>query len=163
MNGNERLKTEFAASGSCDCSYAIENVARFRVNIFKQNGRHALVMRKLESEVPTLEKLGLPPIFREIVKRRTGSFSSPAGQAPARRTTLAAMLNELNQNAGDSHRDAGRSDRVLSSARKGRDQPARAEQGFRKFRRVVCARPCARRPKPFWSARFATPRRSKLR
>ena len=57
MNGSERLRLEFANSGSCDCSYAIENLARFRVNIFKQNGRHAIVMRKLQSNVPTLEKL----------------------------------------------------------------------------------------------------------
>ena len=57
MNGSEPLKMEFAATGSCDCSYAIENLARFRVNIFKQNGRHAVVMRKLQSEVPTLEQL----------------------------------------------------------------------------------------------------------
>src|SRR5205085_1910179 len=67
MNGSERLRLEFANSGSCDCSYAIENLARFRVNIFKQNGRHAIVMRKLQSNVPTLEKLALSPIFREIV------------------------------------------------------------------------------------------------
>src|SRR5687767_7329877 len=67
MNGSDRLKMELAASGSCDCSYAIDELARFRVNIFKQNGRHAVVMRKLQAEVPTLEKLGLPAIFREIV------------------------------------------------------------------------------------------------
>ena len=72
-------------AGSCDCSYAIENLARFRVNIFKQNGRHAIVMRKLQSDIPTLEQLGLPPVFREIVKEnRTGSFSSPAEQGQAR-------------------------------------------------------------------------------
>jgi Tfp pilus assembly protein, pilus retraction ATPase PilT len=62
MNGSERLRLEFSTTGSCDCSYAVENLARFRVNIFKQNGRHAIVMRKLQSKVPTLDKLGLPPI-----------------------------------------------------------------------------------------------------
>src|SRR3954463_5359646 len=39
MNGTERLHQEFAATGSCDCSYAIDNVARFRVNVYRQNGR----------------------------------------------------------------------------------------------------------------------------
>ena len=97
MNGSDRLKMEFAASGSCDCSYAIENLARFRVNIFKQNGKHAVVMRKLQSEVPTLDTLGLPPIFREIVKERDGIILVTGGTGTGKTTTLAAMLNELNQ------------------------------------------------------------------
>ncbi len=96
MNGSERLAADFATSGSCDCSYAIENLARFRVNIFRQNGRHAVVMRKLKAEVPTLEKLSLPPIFREIVKERNGIILVTGGTGTGKTTTLAAMLNELN-------------------------------------------------------------------
>jgi twitching motility protein PilT len=96
MNGSERLKMEFASTGSCDCSYAIENLARFRVNIFRQNGRHAVVMRKLQSEIPTLDKLGLPPIFREIVKEKNGIILVTGGTGTGKTTTLAAMLCELN-------------------------------------------------------------------
>ena|ERR1700730_6617900 len=66
INGDERLLRDLATWGSCDCSYALKDVARFRVNIFKQNGKPAIVMRKLEAEVPTLDALGLPPVFREI-------------------------------------------------------------------------------------------------
>src|SRR5438270_6651053 len=97
MNGSERLRAEFAATGSCDCSYAIENVARFRVNVFKQNGRHAIVMRKLQSEIPTLEKLGLPSIFREMVKEKDGIILITGGTGTGKTTTLAAMINELNE------------------------------------------------------------------
>ena len=97
MNGSERLRVEFATSGSCDCSYAIEDLARFRVNIFKQNGRHAVVMRKLQSEIPTLERLGLPPIFREMIKEKDGIILLTGGTGTGKTTTLAAMLNELNQ------------------------------------------------------------------
>ena len=96
MRGSERLQMEFAAMGACDCSYAIENLASFRVNIFKQNGRHAIVMRKLQSKVPTLEQLGLPPIFREIVKEKNGIVLVTGGTGMGKTTTLAAMLNELN-------------------------------------------------------------------
>src|SRR3954454_9893048 len=96
MNGSERLRLEFSSTGSCDCSYAVENLARFRVNIFKQNGRHAIVMRKLQSEVPTLEKLALPPIFREIVKEKDGIILLTGGTGTGKTTTLAAMINELN-------------------------------------------------------------------
>ena len=97
MNGSERLRLEFASTGSCDCSYAIENRARFRVNIFKQNGKHAIVMRKLQSNVPTLEKLALPPIFREIVKEKDGIVLLTGGTGTGKTTTLAAMINELNE------------------------------------------------------------------
>ena len=97
MNGTERLRQEFSTTGSCDCSYAIENLARFRVNIFKQNGRHAIVMRKLQSTVPSLEKIGLPPIFREIVKEKDGIVLLTGGTGTGKTTTLAAMINELNE------------------------------------------------------------------
>jgi len=97
MNGSERLRLEFASTGSCDCSYAIENRARFRVNIFKQNGGHAIVMRKLQSTIPTLEKLALPPIFREIVKEKDGIVLLTGGAGTGKTTTLAAMINELNE------------------------------------------------------------------
>src|SRR5256885_5948581 len=97
MNGSERLRLEFSTTGSCDCSYAIENVARFRVNIYKQNGRHAIVIRKLQSSVPTLETLALPPIFREIVKEKGGIGLLTGGTGTGKTTTLAAMINELNE------------------------------------------------------------------
>ena len=97
MNGSERLRQEFANTGSCDCSYAIENLARFRVNIFKQNGRHAIVMRRLQAEIPTLEKLALPPIFREIVKEKNGIILVTGATGTGKTTTLAAMVDELNR------------------------------------------------------------------
>jgi twitching motility protein PilT len=96
MNGSERLRVEFANTGSCDCSYAIENLARFRVNVFKQNGRHAIVMRKLQTKIPTLDSLGLPPIFREMIKEKDGIILLTGGTGTGKTTTLAAMINELN-------------------------------------------------------------------
>jgi twitching motility protein PilT len=97
INGNERLTEHLANQGSCDCSYAIEGVARFRVNIFKQSGRLAIVMRRLQTEIPTLEKLGLPPIFNEIIKEKNGIIFLTGGTGSGKTTTLAAMLNELNR------------------------------------------------------------------
>src|SRR3954467_8253879 len=97
MNGSERNRLDFAKTGSCDCSYAIENLARFRVNIYKQNGRHAIVMRKLQSNVPTLEKLALSPIFREMVKEKDGIVLLTGGTGTGKTTTLAAMIDELNE------------------------------------------------------------------
>jgi twitching motility protein PilT len=97
INGDERLTRDLATSGSCDCSYALKDVARFRINIFKQNGRPAIVMRKLQSEIPTLEKLGLPPVFHEIIKEKNGIVFVTGATGSGKTTTLAAMLNEINQ------------------------------------------------------------------
>ena len=99
MNGDARLRLDFESTGSCDCSYEIENTARFRVNIFRQNKAPAIVMRKLESDVPSLEKLNLPPIFQEIIKEKNGIVFITGSTGSGKTTTLAAMLNELNLTA----------------------------------------------------------------
>jgi len=97
MNGIERLQRDFMTLGACDCSYGIEGFARFRVNIFRQNGHHAIVMRKLNSTIPTIDKLGLQPVFREMIKEKTGIIFVTGSTGSGKTTTLAAMLNELNQ------------------------------------------------------------------
>ena len=97
MNEQERLVHDLTAQGSCDCSYWVEGVARFRVNIFRQNGQTAIVMRKLATQIPTVEGLGLPPIFREMVKEKNGIIFVTGSTGSGKTTTLAAMLNELNR------------------------------------------------------------------
>jgi len=97
INGDERLTRDLANWGSCDTSYALKDIARFRINIFKQNGRHAIVMRKLQSKIPTLNELGLPPVFWEIVKEKNGIIFVTGATGSGKTTTLAAMLDELNQ------------------------------------------------------------------
>jgi len=97
IDGNERLSSDFENLGSCDCSYNLPGIARFRVNIFKQNGRHAIVMRKLQSKVPTLAGLALPEVFRTIIEEKNGIIFVTGGTGSGKTTTLAAMLNEINQ------------------------------------------------------------------
>jgi twitching motility protein PilT len=97
VGGDERLINDYDATGSCDCSYAIENVARFRVNIYKENCRRAIVMRKLQSTVPTLESLALRPVFREIIKEKNGIILVTGASGSGKTTTLAAIVDELNQ------------------------------------------------------------------
>jgi twitching motility protein PilT len=97
MKGEERLRDDIVRLGSCDCSYALGDVARFRVNIFKQNGRQAIVLRKLQTQIPTLEGLSLPPIFGEMVKEKNGIIIVTGSTGSGKTTTLAAMLNELNR------------------------------------------------------------------
>ena len=96
MKGEARLMEDLAKMGSCDCSYVLGDLARFRVNIFKQSGRQAIVMRKLQTEIPTIDGLGLPPIFNEMVKEKNGIIFVTGATGSGKTTTLAAMLNELN-------------------------------------------------------------------
>jgi twitching motility protein PilT len=97
MGGDERLKADLVNFGSCDCSYTLADLARMRVNIFKQNGRPAIVMRKLQTEIPNLDRLGLPPIFRQMVREKNGIIFVTGATGSGKTTTLAAMLNELNE------------------------------------------------------------------
>lgn len=97
INGDARLSEDLGRWGSCDCSYALRDLARFRVNIFRQNGRPAIVMRKLQAEVPTLDQLELPPVFREMVKEKNGIIFVTGATGHGKTTTLAAMLNEINE------------------------------------------------------------------
>jgi twitching motility protein PilT len=97
MNGNPKLAEDLAKRGSCDCSYALSNSHRFRVNIYRQNGNHAMVLRRLASTIPTMDSLKLAPVFREIIKEKTGLIFVTGGTGSGKTTTLAAMLNEINQ------------------------------------------------------------------
>ena len=95
--GNERLTADLAKAGSCDTSYTLEGVCRFRVNIYRQIGNYAIVLRRLSSSVPTMEKLKLAPVFHEMIKEKTGLIFVTGGTGSGKTTTLAALLNEVNQ------------------------------------------------------------------
>jgi twitching motility protein PilT len=97
MAGSERLRSDLQTTGSCDTSYALADLARFRVNIYRQNGHHGIVMRKLQSTVPTLQSLALPPIFQRMVQEKFGIIFFTGSTGSGKTTTLAAMLNEINQ------------------------------------------------------------------
>src|SRR5437588_1421570 len=97
MQGNRRLIYDYLTGGSCDASYSLDDEARFRVNIFRQQGHFSVVLRKLQSEVPTVESLGLPEIFHEIAKEKTGLVLVTGATGSGKTTTLAAILNEVNE------------------------------------------------------------------
>src|SRR5438128_12233776 len=97
MQGNRRLIYDYLTGGSCDCSYSLSDEARFRVNIFRQQGHFSVVLRKLQSEVPTIQSLGLPEILNEIAKEKTGLVLVTGATGCGKTTTLAALLNEINE------------------------------------------------------------------
>ncbi len=97
MQGNRLLMRAYLVEGSCDCSYSLNAQARFRVNIFRQQGHFAIVMRRLQAEIPSLSVLELPPIFEEIAKEKTGLVLVTGATGSGKTTTLAALLNEVNE------------------------------------------------------------------
>jgi len=96
INDNPKLLRDLEEHGSCDCSYELENFCRFRANIYRQQDSFAMVLRRLQPLVPTMEALGLAPVFREIVKEKNGLIFVTGGSGNGKSTTLAAMLNEIN-------------------------------------------------------------------
>ena len=97
MQGDRRLIHDYLTGGSCDCSYSLRDEARFRVNIFRQQGHFSVVLRKLQGEVPSIEGLHLPAILREVAKEKTGLVLVTGATGSGKTTTLAALLNEINQ------------------------------------------------------------------
>lgn len=97
MNGERRLLKELAERGSCDCAYMISEKARFRVNIFRNRGNISIVMRKAQTEVPTIQSLGLPKVLGEIAKEKTGLVLVTGSTGSGKTTTLAAILDEINR------------------------------------------------------------------
>lgn len=93
---DRRLLHELITTGSCDCGYGLSDHIRFRVNIFRQRGNWAIVMRRLQTEMPTLASLSLPSIFEDVVEQRNGLVLVTGATGSGKTTTLAAVLNELN-------------------------------------------------------------------
>ena len=96
IGGSHRLTEDLIRTGSCDCSYSVADQLRFRVNIFTQRGRFSIVMRKLNTEIPSLEQLQLPDIFRMVSQEKTGLVLVTGATGSGKSTTLAALLNEVN-------------------------------------------------------------------
>jgi len=97
INGDRGLTKTLLTEGSCDISYQLAGKARFRVNIFSQKGCYSTVMRQLANKVPTIEELGLPPAFYEMVEERNGIILITGATGTGKSTSLAAMLNEINE------------------------------------------------------------------
>jgi twitching motility protein PilT len=98
INGDRRLTENLLSQGSSDLSYSLPGKARFRVNIFSQSGYHSIVLRKLESKIPTIEELNLPDAMYKIAEERNGIVFITGATGSGKTTSLAAILNEINEN-----------------------------------------------------------------
>lgn len=94
----ENKMAEFEESGEIDFSFSVNSLGRFRGNGFRQRGDTSIVMRYVNSEVPTIEGLGLPPILQSLVEQKNGLIVVSGATGSGKSTTLAAMINHRNSN-----------------------------------------------------------------
>ena len=96
MLKDEAKLDEFAGENEVDFSYAIEGVARFRVNAFRQRGWASLVIRAIPAKIKTIDELDLPPVIRELAEEERGIVLLTGTTGSGKSTTLAAMIDHIN-------------------------------------------------------------------
>jgi twitching motility protein PilT len=97
MGKNETPIRKLEQEGSADLSYGIDGVARFRVNIFRQRGSHAIVMRVIPDNIPSFDDLKLPAVLQQIVELRNGIVLVTGPTGSGKSSTLAAIIDKMNQ------------------------------------------------------------------
>lgn len=96
---NDAQRKVFEETLECDFSFEIPNLARFRVNAFNQQRGAAAVFRTIPTKVLTLDELNCPKIFREIAEYPRGIVLVTGPTGSGKSTTLAAMVNHVNENS----------------------------------------------------------------
>ena len=97
VNQDRRLTETLIGEGSCDSSYELPGKARFRVNIFAQRGNYSVVLRKLETRIPTCEDLNLPEAFYKMAEEKNGIILVTGATGSGKSTSLAAVLDRINE------------------------------------------------------------------
>ncbi len=93
-----RSLSEFEDEGEADFSYALEGVSRFRVNAFKQRGSTSIVCRAIPFTIRSIDDLGLPEVVRSLAEQERGIVLVTGTTGSGKSTTLAAMIDHINQN-----------------------------------------------------------------
>jgi len=95
----EKQKIKFAESMEMNLALYYPELGRFRVNIFRQRGYTAIVIRQIKMEISTIDELGLPPILKDISMAKRGLVLVVGRTGTGKSTTLAAMIDYRNENA----------------------------------------------------------------
>lgn len=98
IGNNKTAEESLDKYGSADLSFSLTGLSRFRVNIFKQRGTHAIVMRVVPNEIPSFEELGVPPVLKEVGEMKNGIVLLTGPTGSGKSSTLAAIIDLINEN-----------------------------------------------------------------
>ena len=93
----ENQKKRFETEDELDFSFGVQNLSRFRGNVYKQRGCVAMAIRQIPYEIISIEKLGLPPIINKLADRPRGLVLVTGPTGSGKSTTLAAMIDKVNK------------------------------------------------------------------
>jgi twitching motility protein PilT len=97
LMSNEDDKARLDTILDYDCSWSAAGIGRFRVNIMKQRGSFSIVMRVIPWEIPTFEKLALPPVLAKIASAGRGMILVTGVTGSGKSSTMAALINYINE------------------------------------------------------------------
>jgi twitching motility protein PilT len=97
IDGNEHALRTLKEQGACDLSYSLPARTRFRVNVFRQRGSFAVVMRVIASRIPSLAELGLPASLENVVSLKNGIVLVTGQTGSGKSSTLAAIIDRINE------------------------------------------------------------------
>ncbi|HID37693.1 MAG TPA: PilT/PilU family type 4a pilus ATPase [Ghiorsea sp.] len=96
---SEKQRADFSENMEMNLAIAYEGMGRFRVNIFRQRGDVGMVIRKITTDVPTIDDLNLPQVFKDIIMNKRGLVIMVGATSSGKSTSLAAMIDHRNKNA----------------------------------------------------------------
>ncbi len=96
---NDKQLKEYEATKECNFAVAPVGIGRFRANAFIQQGHCGMVLRVIETEIPDMDKLGLPSVLKEVVMTKNGLVIMVGGTGSGKSTSLAAMIDHRNRNS----------------------------------------------------------------
>jgi twitching motility protein PilT len=97
IGSNKNAEESLEKYGSADLSFSLTGLSRFRVNIFKQRGTHAIVMRVVPNEIPSFEQLGVPEVLKQVAEMKNGIVLLTGPTGSGKSSTLAAIIDLINE------------------------------------------------------------------
>ncbi|SET83027.1 PilT/PilU family type 4a pilus ATPase [Thalassotalea agarivorans] len=96
---NDKQKLQFHEEKECNFAISIDEIGRFRVSAFWQRDMAGMVIRRIVTEIPDVEELGLPPVLKEVVMSKRGLVLFVGGTGTGKSTSMAALIGYRNRNS----------------------------------------------------------------
>ncbi|MDH5602234.1 MAG: type IV pili twitching motility protein PilT, partial [Gammaproteobacteria bacterium] len=92
-------KAEFDRENECNFAISASGIGRFRVSAFMQRNHAGMVLRKIETKIPTMDELGLPPVLKELAMTKRGLIIFVGATGSGKSSSLASMIGYRNKNS----------------------------------------------------------------